>query len=98
MRIRYTPRAQADLDEIFRYLDERSPAGARAVKLRIVRSIERLAHHPYMPAETDEPGVRELAIVRYPYKVYCMIEGDEVWVLHIRHTSRRPWTDETASE
>jgi addiction module RelE/StbE family toxin len=98
MRIRYTPRAQADLDEIFRYLDERSPAGARAVKLRIVRSIERLAHHPYMAAETDEPGVRELAIVRYPYKVYCMVEGDEVWVLHIRHTSRRPWTDETASE
>ena len=44
-----------------------------------------------MAPETDESAVRELTIVRYPYKVYYQIEGDEIWVVHIRHTSRRPW-------
>jgi plasmid stabilization system protein ParE len=34
MKIRYAPQARADLDEIFAYLDERSPAAARSVKAR----------------------------------------------------------------
>ncbi len=44
-----------------------------------------------MAPETDEPQVRELAIVRYPYSVYYEVAGDEVWILHIRHSSREPW-------
>jgi addiction module RelE/StbE family toxin len=91
MKIRYAPQARADLDEIFAYLDERSPAAARSVKARIISAIRRLADHPAMAPETDESAVRELTIVRYPYKVYYQIEGDEIWVVHIRHTSRRPW-------
>lgn len=47
-----------------------------------------------MAPETDEPSVRELSIVRYPYKVYYQIEKDEVWIVHIRHAARRPWEDE----
>jgi plasmid stabilization system protein ParE len=29
--------------------------------------------------------------VQHPYKVYYEVEGEEVWILHIRHTARRPW-------
>jgi plasmid stabilization system protein ParE len=47
-----------------------------------------------MAPETDERGVREFSIVRYLYKVYYWVERDEVWILHIRHTARRPWTEE----
>ena len=94
MKVRYSPQARADLDDIFAYLDERSPAGARAVKARIVAATLRLADYPLMAPETDEPGVRELSIVRYPYKVYYQIEKDEVWIVHIRHTARQPWEDE----
>jgi plasmid stabilization system protein ParE len=37
MRVRYTLRAQADLEAIFSYIDERSPASAPAVRSEIKR-------------------------------------------------------------
>jgi toxin ParE1/3/4 len=89
MRIRYTRRALSDLDAIYAYLDQRSPAAARSVKGLIERRISWLADFPLMAPETDEPGIRELSIIQYPYKVYYEIAEDEVWIIHIRHTSRR---------
>jgi toxin ParE1/3/4 len=94
MRVRYTFRAQSDLDAIFTYLDQRSPAAARSVKERIERRIARLADFPFMAPATDEPGICELTILQYPYKVYYEVAGGEVWILHIRHTAQRPWRGE----
>jgi len=56
MRVRYTPEARANLEDIFTYLDERSPAAARSVKEGIVDLIQRLADYPLLGPETDEPG------------------------------------------
>jgi plasmid stabilization system protein ParE len=91
MRVRYTVRAQADLDAIFTYLDQRAPSAARSVKEMIERRIASLAYFPLAAPDTDEPGIRELTIVRYPYKVYYEVAADEVWIIHIRHAARRPW-------
>jgi toxin ParE1/3/4 len=91
MRVRYTLRAQGDLDAIYTYLDRRAPAAARSVKELIERRIASLADFPFMGPETDAPGIRELTIVRYPYKIYYEVEGDEVWIVHIRDARRRPW-------
>jgi hypothetical protein len=47
---------------------------------------------PLMAPPTDEPGILELSIVRYPYKVYYELKGDEeVWIIHIRDTRRKAW-------
>ena len=78
MRIRYTPRAQSDLSAIYDYLDQRSPASAQSVKNSIERRIAWLTDFPLMAPVTDESGIYELALVRYPYKVYYEIVGDEV--------------------
>jgi addiction module RelE/StbE family toxin len=94
MRVRYTPQAQNDLDTIYNYLDEKAPAAALAVKDLIERRISSLADFPLMAPATDEPGIRELTIVRYPYKVYYEIAGDAVWIVHIRDARRRPWTED----
>ena len=40
---------------------------------------------------TEVPGVRELSVSRFSYKVYYELRGDEIYVLHIRHAHRRPW-------
>ena len=93
MKVRYTPRAQADLDAIFIYLDQREPTAAQSVKELLERRIAGLADFPLAAPLTDEPDVRELTIVRYHYKIYYHLAGEEVRVLHIRHTSRRLWTD-----
>lgn len=66
MRIRYTLRAQNDLDGIYTYLDRHFPAAAQAVKNLIVRRIAGLADFPFMAPQTREKGIFELTIVRYP--------------------------------
>lgn len=91
MRIRYTVRARADLAEIRSYLLERNPRAAAAVMAAIRQRISWLADFPLMAPETDEPGVRALPLVRYPYRVYYDVAGEEVRILHIRHTRRQPW-------
>jgi toxin ParE1/3/4 len=93
MRIRYTLRALEDLDAIFSYLDQRSPASAQSVKSVIERRIAHLADFPLMAPETDEPNIRELTILRYPYKVYYEVQSDEVWIVHIRHAARKAWAE-----
>jgi plasmid stabilization system protein ParE len=92
MRVRYTLQAQGDLDAIYTYLDERNPAAAQSVKDLIERRIRALEKFPLMAPVTDEAGVLELSIVEYHYKVYYELSGDEeVWIIHIRDTRRKPW-------
>lgn len=31
-------------------------------------------------------------MLRFRYNVFYAVTGDRVRILHIRHTSRRPWT------
>ena len=94
MRVRYSARAFADREAIFEYIEQRSPQGARNVKHAIVHAIQALASHPNMAPLTDESSVRELNVPRRPYKVYYRVEGEEVWVVTIRDTRRRPWEGE----
>src|SRR5712691_3591859 len=91
MRVRYSPRAFADREGIFAYLDKRSAQGARTVKRAIVRAIRLLASHPQMAPPTDEAGVRELSVPRRPYKVYYRVDSwTEVIVdSKLNGTSRR---------
>jgi toxin ParE1/3/4 len=93
MRVRYTRRAFAEREAISDYLSERSPKGADTVQRAIVRAIRTLEAYPQLGRLTDVGRVRELTVPRFPYKIYYQIEGDEVWVLHIRDARRRPWPD-----
>ncbi len=67
MKIRYSARARDDLRHIFGYLDKRAPMAARTVRNAVRTSIALLADFPLMAPSTEEPDVRELTIVRYPY-------------------------------
>jgi toxin ParE1/3/4 len=95
MRVRYTPRARADLEAIFSYLDSRNPAAAWAVKRQIERASEALALSPYLGMAIDRsPEFRGLRAGRCPYRIFYRIRENEVWIVHVRHTSRRPWRGE----
>jgi toxin ParE1/3/4 len=88
MRVRYTPEAFADRERIIQYLRERSPGGARNVAASIRDAVAQLRGHPLSGYQTDDPEVRVLFIVRYPYKIFYRLR-ETVEILHIRHTSRR---------
>jgi plasmid stabilization system protein ParE len=92
MSVRYRALALSDLEEIARYLEPRSPAGARSVLRAIYEAIERIERHPRSAMETSVPGIRVRIIGRYRYKIfYSLAEGGAIEIIHIRHTARRPW-------
>jgi plasmid stabilization system protein ParE len=94
MKLRYSRRAQSELEAISAYLYLRSPSAANAVVQAIEGRIAKLSDSPWIGPATDESDTHELIVVGYPYKIYYRIEGDEVWIIHIRHISRRPWRGE----
>ena len=95
-RIDYAPRAIADrrsiIDHYLRVADRRI---ADAFEYRLRHAIDRLRKSPRSAAlVVGRPGVRVLLLRRFPYKVFFRISDDAVVILHIRHMSRRAWTNE----
>jgi plasmid stabilization system protein ParE len=91
MRLRYRAQALADIDAIHQYLEERSPSGARSVLRAIYASIQLIAERPLSYQRTDDPDIRVHVVQRYRYKIFYSVSGDVVEIIHVRHTSRRPW-------
>ena len=90
MRVRYSARAFTDREQIFDYLRQRSPGGARNVMAKIREAAAQLGENPHSGYATDDPEVRVKFVVRYPYKIFYRLRGDAVEILHIRHTARQP--------
>ena len=92
MKIRLTRPALDDLQRIHGYISKDNPAAASRVVTRLIDRCTNLALAPYQGRETDEPNARVIVVPRFRYFIFYMIEGDEVQITHIRHTSRRrPW-------
>jgi toxin ParE1/3/4 len=94
MKVRYRELALADLERIFLYLDERSPAGAQKVMFAIHAAIGDVAQNPLGTRRTSDPAVRVKVVSRYGYKIFYSAEADSIEILHFRHGARRPWARE----
>jgi toxin ParE1/3/4 len=90
MNVVYAPRALRDLESIAAYLGERNPTGAINVLGAIKSSVDTLSFFPQIGRLVDNAGHRRVPVLRYPYLVFYRVAGDELLILHIRHTSRRP--------
>jgi toxin ParE1/3/4 len=90
MRVRYTPRAFSDLEDIRIYIDQHNPVAARRVVTVIEKIVSRLGDFPESGQRSDELDVRVIFTTRYPYRIYYRVVSDEIFVLHIRHAARRP--------
>jgi toxin ParE1/3/4 len=95
MKVRYTSRAFVDREQIFAYLHERSPTGARNVMARIKAAIMQLRDQPSSGYRTNDPDIQAKLAGRYPYKIFYRVRGDTVEIVHIRHSACSPWLDET---
>lgn len=76
------------MEEIRDYLLPRNLQGAENVRRSIEATIDFLAAFPALGRNTDIVNVRVMSVFRYPYLVYHAVQGDELVVLHIRHTAR----------
>ena len=91
MKVRYTPRAGADLKAILAYVEQRSPSGAGGVTRAMYKTIELIGQFPQSGRFAGEQGTRVLPVGRYSYLIYWSASDDEAWIVHIRHAARRPW-------
>jgi plasmid stabilization system protein ParE len=58
----------------------------------IFDGIQRIAENPYAWQSTDDPKIRVLVLQRYRYKIfYTILDRETVEIIHVRHTSRRPF-------
>ncbi len=95
MKVSFTETALAEIEEIFAYIATHNVTAAAAVVDRVQRVIARLEDFPLTGHSTDEPGVRIVPVVRYPYLIFYAVADEEVVVLHVRHGARkRPWEEE----
>lgn len=94
MRVRYRERALRDLEDIFQYLNDRSPVGAHNVIEAFYAAVNNVADHPLSAQLTSDPAIRVKIVGRYGYKIFYSATADAIEILHVRHGARRPWSPE----
>lgn len=94
MKVEYSRRALTDLRDIAAYFaNSDHPAVGEAVAARIEEVVARLAQAPRSGRPVAErPEVRVAPLLRYRWNIFYSVSAEVVRIVHIRHTSRRPWT------
>lgn len=94
MKLVYSRRALADIDGIaIYYAANVSPAIAESIERRLSDVIDRICRVPEAaPRVSQRSQVRVAAVVRYPFRIFYRVREDTIDILHIRHTSRDPFT------
>jgi toxin ParE1/3/4 len=90
VKVRYTLPALADLAVILDYIAVHSPHGAKRVQARIQAIIDLLLVHPYIGVRTDDPTIRRLTTLPYPYLVFYEVTDTEIMIHAVRHGARDP--------
>jgi len=89
MNLRWDTRALQDLRDIRNYVAVHgSPAAADRIRQHLRSRVDRLLTNPFVGVATTNPQIRILPPTRYPYRIYYTVQGDNVVILHIRHTAR----------
>lgn len=90
MRLRYTQPALADLETVLDYIAARWPQGARRVQMRLKAIIDLLLTYPYIGTRTDDPTIRRMAALPYPYLNFYEVGEEELIIHAVRHMARDP--------
>jgi len=90
MNVRFTETAYADLGAIHAFIANENPVAATAVVNRIETTIRQLAQYPRIGPVKYRGDVRMFPVRRSPYLIFYTMAEDEVVILTIRHSSRRP--------
>jgi plasmid stabilization system protein ParE len=90
VRLRYTLPALADLNSVLDYIAAHSPQSARRVQARIQAVIDLLLLYPGIGARTDDPTIRRMPALPYPYLIFYEATETEIIVHAVRHAARDP--------
>ncbi|MEJ2793206.1 type II toxin-antitoxin system RelE/ParE family toxin [Iodobacter sp. LRB] len=90
MRLRWLRKAIANLDAEAEYIAQENPRAAAEMFAYVKAKVEDLAHFPASGRPGRVPSTRELIIDRYPLLVPYRVVGNELHVLRVFHTRRKP--------
>jgi toxin ParE1/3/4 len=90
VKLRYTLPALADLISILDYIAAQSPQGARNVHTRIQVIIDLLLTHPNIGTRTDDPVIRRMTALPYPYLIFYEATESEIIIHAVCHAARDP--------
>lgn len=93
MNVRFTETAYSDLREIHAYIAQENPRAANSVVERIEAASRQIGMFPEIGPRKYR-AARMFPVGRFPYLIFYAIEGDEVVILTIRHSSRRPLSED----
>ena len=90
MRVIFAERARRDIGEIYDNIAQHNPVAAQNVEDAIRAACERLAEFPHASAATDEPNVRRMPLVRYPFTIFYRVDAarELVEVARVIHAAR----------
>ena len=80
----------ADVEAITAFIRTRNQVAATRIVTLIEDAAGDLAEFPLLGRQEIELGVRMLNVPKTAYSIYYNVEGQEVWILHIRDGRRRP--------
>jgi plasmid stabilization system protein ParE len=91
MKLRFTPRATANLIEIADHIHARNPAAARRVRAAIYDSLQNLILFPHVGRKQKVEGVRKFVTRQFAYLIYYTVDevAGEVVILNVKHPARR---------
>jgi toxin ParE1/3/4 len=91
MKLRFTPRAIADLTAIGDYIHAQNPAAARRVRATIIDSLQTLTLFPHIGRKQKVESVRQLVTRKYAYLVYYTVDEatEEIVILDVKHPASR---------
>jgi plasmid stabilization system protein ParE len=92
MKLRLSRRATSDLHEIIDYLNMQNPGAAKRVRAALEAALNILTSFPNIGV-VQQRNVRKYILPRFPYLIYYSIADreQEIRIVTIRHTARRPF-------
>ena len=90
MQVVWLKSALNNLDEIAKYISQESSQAASQVVDLIVEQVNQLTAQPALGRSGRVVGTRELVVSNTHYLVPYRIKNNQVQVLRVFHTSRRP--------
>ena len=88
MNVTFTKAAQADIEEIHRYIAQENPVAAASVVAAIERATTRLSAFPLSGRIGAVETTRELVIPKLPFIAVYQITADAVEIIAVFHAAQ----------
>lgn len=90
MKLRFTPKALAELESMLGGIAEKSPSGAQRVGARMKTIMDLLLQHPNAGQRTNIATMRRIVVTPYPYLIFYERSEFDIVIIGIRHAARNP--------